>query len=246
MIDYFYQLDYDDASIITEGHENLSDEPESPVQNKINYYENFTSAEIIPEDAGVAPGRSPNDTIIEKASAGDEGTPLSPQPRLRKKGRKRMQVKIPNLDQPPHDDVENASLPRPSRHEDHQPNLGSTKLSTNALMYAIADKYQIEDLKELARVKFAEAASKYWDSEAFASAAELVCETTVDTGLRHIVVDTVNAHRELMEKKEMKALFDSGNGLAWELLQLVIRQHHLTPVPDASLSFGSSFGGRHY
>ncbi len=84
-------------------------------------------------------------------------------------------------------------------------------LSTNALVYALADKYQIDVLKKLACDKFTNAAARDWQSKAFAQAAELTCETTpkVDVGLRNVVVATVNSHRGLMEYEEIQELLDS-------------------------------------
>ena len=112
---------------------------------------------------------------------------------------------------------------KPSRlsSEDKNINLDTTELSTNPLMYALADKYEIDDLKELARTKFAYAAIKDCKPQAFAYAAGLVCETTpkTDVGLRNVVFETMNDHRELLDYEEIQQLLDSGNGMAWDLVK---------------------------
>ncbi len=67
------------------------------------------------------------------------------------------------------------------------------KLTINALMYALADKYEIDDLQVLARIKFEEAVAQDCESQAFAHAAELVFSTTPssDDGLRSMITETI-------------------------------------------------------
>lgn len=92
-------------------------------------------------------------------------------------------------------------------------------------MYALADKYEIVDLKALAKAKFEEAVLQDWQSRAFVHAAELVFSTTHDSdqGLRGAVVSTINEHRELINYEEWQNLFNSGNGMAWALVQILLR-----------------------
>ena len=97
------------------------------------------------------------------------------------------------------------------------------RLSVNAQMYALADKYGIEDLKSLAKEKFATNTEEQWDTIAFVEASELVFDTThaSDEGLRGVVFQVLAAHQELIQCPQWAKLLNSGNGLAWKLLQLV-------------------------
>ena len=46
----------------------------------------------------------------------------------------------------------------------------------------------------------------------------------MDQGLRAVVVETLNKHRELLDYEEVQELLVSGNGLALALLQMVLRE----------------------
>lgn len=80
----------------------------------------------------------------------------------------------------------------------------------------------------MARSKFANAvkSERNWKSSAFSHAANLVCESTldVDRGLRTVVIDTLDSHRELLDYEEVQELLSSANGLALALLQRVVRE----------------------
>lgn len=58
---------------------------------------------------------------------------------------------------------------------------------------------------------------------------QLAFETTpkIDEGLREVVVKTFNDHHGLMDYEEIQSLLDSGIGLAWRLVQVLLRD------PDA-------------
>ena len=98
-----------------------------------------------------------------------------------------------------------------------------TELSTNARMYALADKYGIEDLKELAREKFARVATRDWNKGGFAHAVQIVYESTPKSGssLRDVIVATINQHRDLMKDSEIENMLEELNGLAVGLLKVV-------------------------
>jgi hypothetical protein len=93
---------------------------------------------------------------------------------------------------------------------------------------------RIEDLKELARKKFADAASfeRNWHSSSFPYAANLVCESTpdVDKGLRTVVIETLNQPRELLDYEEVQELLGSRSGLALALLQTVLCEDRVVKV----------------
>jgi hypothetical protein len=95
------------------------------------------------------------------------------------------------------------------------------QLNIHAQMYALADKYGIHDLKNLAREKFAETVLNDWNNSGFPLAVQTVYSSTPnnDHGLRDVVVATLNEHRELMDKTEVEALVKEVNGLAFGLLK---------------------------
>lgn len=99
------------------------------------------------------------------------------------------------------------------------------RLPVNALMYALADKYEIDHLKNLAKAKFEHAATEELNAQTFAHAAELVSMTTPssDPGLRSIVAKKLSQRRELIEHEDIAKLLDSGNGMAWSLVQVLLR-----------------------
>ncbi|KAK5080168.1 hypothetical protein LTR05_008774 [Lithohypha guttulata] len=113
------------------------------------------------------------------------------------------------------------------RLRNHDRDVNTARLVVNTLVYALADKYEIDDLKAQAKQKFEEAVVQDWDSQAFAYAAELVFSTTPnsDRGLRTVVTKTINMHRELVNYEEVQRLLDSGNGMAWALIQVLLGDH---------------------
>jgi hypothetical protein len=96
-----------------------------------------------------------------------------------------------------------------------------TQLNIHAQMYALADKYGIHDLKDFARVRFAETALHDWNDSGFPLAVQTVYSSTPnnDHGLRDVVVATLSKHRELMDKFEVESLVKEVNGLAFGLLK---------------------------
>lgn len=111
-----------------------------------------------------------------------------------------------------------------SRLRDFVPDPDTEKLVVNVDLYALADKYGIEDLKLLAKAKFSMAAEQNWKSEAFVRAAELAFRNTPssDLGLRSVVISTLYKHRELTDYEEVQDLLDSGNGIAWRLVKALL------------------------
>lgn len=108
----------------------------------------------------------------------------------------------------------------------------------------MADKYGITDLKDLAQEKFKSAAAEDWNRTAFVRAAELVFSTTLpsDHGLRNIVVNTIIAHPNLIEDAEIAKLLESGNGIAWKVLQQSWRSSNTKNVRSDMWMFGQQAG----
>ena len=101
---------------------------------------------------------------------------------------------------------------------------GQTELAPIVLdvrMFAIADRYFVTPLKQLAATKFAEKAKKEWESVAFADAVAEVYTTIPegDASLRQIVVHTVKANA--------KQLLDTTNPSSNEFIKVLRRTPEL-------------------
>ena len=211
-----YQLEYDDSITFDEfgnEHDRENGEPDSPVADKIQRFERLGIPDE-PQARDLSPTAQP-DTVLSAVPelienqlaaggqiAGDLGWGLGGIQKKGKKSRKKKEITAMRLK----DDT-----------------IKQNKLTTNTLMYALADKYDVDGLKMLAKKKFAAAAIHDWDTTAFAQAALLAFTTTptVDTGLREVVIDVLNDHRDLLEYEEIQVLLNSGNGLAWALLKVI-------------------------
>lgn len=89
-------------------------------------------------------------------------------------------------------------------------------------MYALAEKYDIPSLKELAQSKFEMAMACYYDSSEFADAIEEVYCSTIDTdrGLRDIVLQAFRAHPALATTQDVYAVIKETPALAMELYKI--------------------------
>lgn len=82
------------------------------------------------------------------------------------------------------------------------------RMMNNVLVYAIAEKYDIPDLKDMSRGKFHILARSKWPHDDFYTLAEEVFSTTPDTdmGLRRIVVDLCEEHfQDILKNKDSRA-----------------------------------------
>lgn len=77
-------------------------------------------------------------------------------------------------------------------------------LFSSVRVYAIADKYDIPNLKELARQRFCDWAEEKWACEDFPAIAREIFETTPnkDRGLRDVVVRLVALHADSFTKND--------------------------------------------
>ncbi|KAL8381113.1 hypothetical protein RB595_005409 [Gaeumannomyces hyphopodioides] len=105
---------------------------------------------------------------------------------------------------------------------DELPEDGSETVA-HAKVYALAEKYGIPCLKELARCKFTMAAFTHWDSDRFFDAALEAYTTTLETdrGLRDPVVNVMYAHKDLLNKERGKYMVKTVPPLAFDLLMHV-------------------------
>jgi hypothetical protein len=88
-------------------------------------------------------------------------------------------------------------------------------------MYEIADKYDVDVLKILARDKFNRSYIKYWDHELFLPAFEYVLTSTPDEdqGLREILCKTVVSHAMLLEQRSVQELLGNHPGFAFSVIK---------------------------
>ncbi|KAI4684110.1 hypothetical protein J4E81_009274 [Alternaria sp. BMP 2799] len=93
---------------------------------------------------------------------------------------------------------------------------GPPQLLKHSKMYALADKYDVTGLKELAVKYFKVARDGFWDVESFAVAVDHVFSSTLpeDTGLRSIIIDTISDNMVLMQKAEIRAMMAAHSDLA--------------------------------
>ncbi|ERF77169.1 hypothetical protein EPUS_06449 [Endocarpon pusillum Z07020] len=199
MIDYLYQLDYEIKpescnGVITNGEPEIPPIPEAdaPVAPVIERFEDMAAPPLIAEE---------------------ELRELT-KPKKTKSSRKKRSAAS-------YDGLSVLRYQQAWIEESDSNSSKNSELNVHAQMYALADKYGIHDLKDLAREKFAAVASNEWDGKGFPVAVNTVYATTPesDYGLRNVVVDTLSEHRELLNKPEMEALVKEVNGLAFGLLK---------------------------
>lgn len=87
---------------------------------------------------------------------------------------------------------------------------GPKDLLVHAKLYAVAEKYGVAGLKDLARLKFALTCNLFWDSPDFAIAARYVHTSTVhtDKNLRDIIHDIICDHVIIVEKSDVANLIE--------------------------------------
>ena len=96
------------------------------------------------------------------------------------------------------------------------PKESPAHLISHSKMYAIADKYDVSGLKELACKKFELACSDFWNKDTFPIAIDHIFSATVpeDIGMRSIVIQTISKHMALVKKPEIQALITLYGDLA--------------------------------
>jgi hypothetical protein len=194
MIDYFYLLEYDDSVELKPMPNSTSDSGSHSEESVGSTKAVFGDEVSEPQGTEIdvaAPEQPPNNPAPETAV--DEWADWFIPPK-KKKGKGKNAVE------------EQADI---------------KKLTTNTLMYALADKYSIDDLQKLAKSKFQLATTGFIFNETFADVARLVFDTTPrpNNGLRDVVVEVLNEHRGLLDYSSVRELCESDNGLAWRLLQ---------------------------
>lgn len=223
-------MDYDDLLSSPNTVEPLEEAPMTPgslVARTVSYYENLGHNDLPVEEPTVDAvwepetiGTSEPTAIDDSERALETTTTMTKDKKKKKKKNKKKRGESQRL-----------CL------QDYGGDLDTARLTVNTLMYALADKYEIEDLKALAKAKFEQAVLQDWESQAFAHAAGLAFDTThsSDKGLRSVIVKTINQHRELVNLEGVQDLLKSGNEMAWALIQVLLADRS-----DPSPAFGRS------
>lgn len=128
-------------------------------------------------------------------------------------------------------------------------------LLNNALVYALAEKYDVKTLKTLAKAKFASCSVGKWDDESLCAVLEVVYDTTPtsDRGLRDIISEICARQLDetqmiplgssrLMSRWRFQALVRKDSSLALELLTLTHRDKRSLREKTSALE--SSLGQR--
>lgn len=102
---------------------------------------------------------------------------------------------------------------------DEEYETDDSHLLAHTRVYALAEKYDIPALKDLAQSKFEMAMACFYDSPEFADAiTEVYCSTIdSDRGLRDIVLQAFRSHPQLASTQDVYAVIKETPSLAFEL-----------------------------
>ncbi|EME45178.1 hypothetical protein DOTSEDRAFT_71038 [Dothistroma septosporum NZE10] len=103
--------------------------------------------------------------------------------------------------------------------EEHELTESESHLVLHTQIYALAEKYDIPALKQLARHKFEMSAACYYDAPELADAIEFVYSSTMDSdrGLRDVVLQLFRSHPQLANTQDIFAVLKETPTLALEL-----------------------------
>ena len=101
--------------------------------------------------------------------------------------------------------------------EPEEPPFG---LTVHAEVFALAEKYWVAGLKELAVLKFRAEARTHWNAEDFLLAAEMAYTEVVDhvRELRTAVIDVFQSHSSLLKQEDCQSLFERVPKLTYDML----------------------------
>ncbi|KAK8184853.1 uncharacterized protein BKA78DRAFT_322883 [Phyllosticta capitalensis] len=208
MIHYFYYLDY------------LQQPKSAPVSRRHSIQKRRPSdLVLVQEDPLLAQAQA---QAISSPDSSAPASPLSPSPHYRTDY-------FPDTKAPPTPDLDQTfdeslldSYESDCDDDECDAFLQPPNLVVHAKVYAIAEKYGITGLKDLARHKFSIQAEHHWATLEFADSIPEVYETTVDSdrGLRDIVIQSFREHPQLARSKDMELVVRDTPGLAWELFRM--------------------------
>ena len=101
------------------------------------------------------------------------------------------------------------------------------RMMDNVLVYAIAKKYDIPELKDLAKRKFETLVNLKWPHKDFHDVTEAVFSTTPDRdmGLRQVVTEICGQHfQDILKDEASKAAFLDNNAIATAVLDAAVRK----------------------
>lgn len=100
--------------------------------------------------------------------------------------------------------------------------VAKPNLLDHCRVYALAEMFQVEDLKVLAASKFQKEAMVHWNHPDFLEAVQVVYLTSVRTDrlLRDIVVETMKSRKSLLDNEAFREVVAELD-LAFELLMAV-------------------------
>ena len=101
----------------------------------------------------------------------------------------------------------------------------------NVKVYSVADKYDVPALKSQARQKFETTAKTCWDMDDFPDAVVQVYNSTtsIDRGLREVVVDIACEHiDELLSKQGFRDVLEETLGFASDVAQFLAKDQKNT------------------
>lgn len=103
--------------------------------------------------------------------------------------------------------------------EEYESTETESHLLLHTRVYALAEKYDIPSLKQLARRKFEMAVACYYDAPELADAIEFVYSSTIDSdrGLRDVVIQLFRTHPQLANTQDMFAVIQETPTLALDL-----------------------------
>lgn len=102
------------------------------------------------------------------------------------------------------------------------------RMMNHVLVYAVADKYDIPELKKLAKCKFQTLVSSKWPHNDFREIAEAVFLTTPDEdmGLRQVVMEVCVEHfQDILKDEESRAAFLNIKAIAAAVLDAAVQQN---------------------
>lgn len=101
------------------------------------------------------------------------------------------------------------------------PRRSQVYIIEHAKVFAMAIKYQVEGLQDLAAAKFKQSAEMDWDHEDFAEAISIVHDSTPESvsQLRDIVADAIHEHFDALQNKRVQTVICNIPRLAYDLLK---------------------------
>ena len=108
------------------------------------------------------------------------------------------------------------------------PTSSDPRMMNNVLVYAVAEKYDILDLKDLAKSKFLTLATSKWPHIELYAVLETIFSTTPDgdMGLRQIVLDICRQHaQDILRDNEVRAAFLDIQAINTIVLDAAVRSH---------------------